>query len=87
MEQELEACVVKGRIFFLAGVGEECWWYICVLMAKINGEGVIKSDGLYQPSKNLRGLGANIWHFLGETFPPCGWKENQRTAKVQVRGR
>lgn len=61
MEQELEACVVKGRIF-LGGGG---WWYIYVLMAKINGEGVIKSDGLYQLSKNLRGLWGNIWHFLG----------------------
>lgn len=62
MEQELEACVVKGRIFFFGGGG---WWYIYVLMAKINGEGVIKSDGLYQLSKNLRGLWGNIWHFLG----------------------
>lgn len=41
------------------------WWYIYVLMAKINGEGVIKSGGLYQLSKNLRGLWGNIWHFLG----------------------
>lgn len=61
MEQELEACVVKGRIFLWGGG----WWYIYVLMAKINGEGVIKSDGLYQLSKNLRGLWGNIWHFLG----------------------
>lgn len=37
MEQELEARVVKGRIFFFGG----CWWYICLLMTKINGEGVI----------------------------------------------
>lgn len=52
----------EGKDFFLGGGG---WWYIYVLMAKINGEGVIKSDGLYQLSKNLRGLWGNIWHFLG----------------------
>lgn len=52
----------EGKDFFFGGGG---WWYIYVLMAKINGEGVIKSDGLYQLSKNLRGLWGNIWHFLG----------------------
>lgn len=61
----------------------ECWWYICVLMRKVGGEGVVdKSSGLVRLSKSPGGLWGKIWPFLEEGHFFLGSR-----VQVPVRGR